>query len=61
VALCADIDGLFVDLPPRPRERFTLVGCVPGGALALLLNEQAHQDGGGRMDVAGQPVAVGGT
>ena len=29
LALCADIDGLFVDLPPRPREHFTLVGCTP--------------------------------
>ena len=31
---CAEIDGLFVDLPPRPREHFTLVGCRPEGALA---------------------------
>ncbi|MEV6348693.1 barstar family protein [Actinoplanes sp. NPDC051851] len=31
---CAEVDGLFVDLPPRPRERFTLVGCRPEGALA---------------------------
>ncbi|QKW40104.1 barstar family protein [Actinomadura sp. NAK00032] len=38
VALCADIDGVFVDLPPRSRERFTLVGCVPDGALASVLN-----------------------
>ncbi|MEV4134185.1 barstar family protein [Dactylosporangium sp. NPDC049742] len=38
LALCAEIDGLFVDLPPRPRERFTLVGCTPGGALADLLD-----------------------
>jgi hypothetical protein len=38
VALCADIDGLFVDLPPRPRERFTLLGCVPDGALASVLD-----------------------
>jgi hypothetical protein len=30
LALCAQIDGLFVDLPPRPRERFTLVGAHPG-------------------------------
>ncbi|MEU9506006.1 barstar family protein [Micromonospora sp. NPDC048170] len=34
LALCAEIQGLFVDLPPRPRERFTLVGCTPDGALA---------------------------
>ncbi|MEV0561010.1 barstar family protein [Dactylosporangium sp. NPDC050588] len=38
LALCAEIDGLFVDLPPRPREGFTLVGCAPGGALADLLD-----------------------
>ncbi|WP_422742731.1 barstar family protein [Micromonospora sp. WMMD754] len=38
LALCAEIDGLFVDLPPRPRERFTLVGCTAAGALADLLD-----------------------
>jgi barstar (barnase inhibitor) len=38
LALCAEIDGLFVDLPPRPRERFTLVGCIPAGVLADLLD-----------------------
>jgi RNAse (barnase) inhibitor barstar len=38
VALCADIDGLFVDLPSRLRERFTLLGCVPDGALASVLD-----------------------
>ncbi|GAB1639926.1 barstar family protein [Krasilnikovia sp. MM14-A1259] len=38
LALCAEIQGLFVDLPPRPRERFTLVGCTPDGALADLLD-----------------------
>ncbi|MEH0841254.1 barstar family protein [Micromonospora sp. CPCC 205711] len=38
LALCAEIEGLFVDLPPRPRERFTLVGCTPEGALADLLD-----------------------
>jgi hypothetical protein len=38
LALCADVEGLFVDLPPRPRERFTLVGCTPDGALADLLD-----------------------
>ncbi|MEV6815772.1 hypothetical protein [Micromonospora sp. NPDC051296] len=26
LGLCAAIEGMFVDLPPRPRERFTLVG-----------------------------------
>ena len=25
VAVCADIDGLFVDGPAPPRERFTLI------------------------------------
>ncbi|GAB3899114.1 hypothetical protein GCM10029964_084570 [Kibdelosporangium lantanae] len=38
LALCAEIDGLFVDLPPRPRERFTLVRCTPAGVLADLLD-----------------------
>jgi hypothetical protein len=38
LALCTEIEGLFVDLPPRPRERFTLVGCTPDGALADLLD-----------------------
>ncbi|SCF26116.1 barstar family protein [Micromonospora mirobrigensis] len=38
LALCAEIEGLFVDLPPRPQERFTLVGCAPDGALADLLD-----------------------
>jgi RNAse (barnase) inhibitor barstar len=34
VAECAEIDGLFAALPPRPRERFTLIGCEPEDALA---------------------------
>ncbi|MEV5769085.1 barstar family protein [Micromonospora sp. NPDC052213] len=38
LALCVEIEGLFVDLPPRPRERFTLVGCAPDGALADLID-----------------------
>lgn len=38
LGLCAEIEGLFVDLPPRPRERFTLVGCAPAGVLADLLD-----------------------
>ncbi|GAB3090451.1 barstar family protein [Micromonospora schwarzwaldensis] len=38
LAACAEIEGLFVDLPQRPRERFTLVGCAPDGAFADLLN-----------------------
>lgn len=38
LALCAEIEGLFVDLQPRPRERFTLVGCTPEDALADLLD-----------------------
>ena len=40
LALCAEIEGLFVDLPPRPRERFTLVGCTPEGALAEALGTE---------------------
>lgn len=38
LALCTEIEGLFVDLPTRPRERFTLVGCAPVGVLADLLD-----------------------
>lgn len=38
LALSTEIEGLFVDLPPRPRERFTLVACTPDGALADLLD-----------------------
>ncbi|MER7441612.1 barstar family protein [Micromonospora avicenniae] len=38
LALCREVEGLFVDLPPRPRERVTLVGCTPAGALAELLD-----------------------
>ncbi|MEV4282452.1 barstar family protein [Actinoplanes xinjiangensis] len=34
IAECREIDGLFVDLPPRPRESFTLLGCLPEGTLA---------------------------
>lgn len=37
LALCAEIEGLFVDLQPRPRERFTLVSCTPSGELTDLL------------------------
>lgn len=33
LAACADVQGLFVDLPPAERERFTLRGCAPAGAL----------------------------
>ncbi|MFI9818445.1 barstar family protein [Saccharothrix variisporea] len=36
LALFVDVEGLFVDLPPRPRERFTLVGCSPVGVLGRL-------------------------
>jgi hypothetical protein len=38
LALCAEIDGLFVDLPPRARERFGFIGCIPEGSLAALLD-----------------------
>ncbi|PZG04586.1 hypothetical protein C1I95_33155 [Micromonospora craterilacus] len=37
LALCAEIEGLFVDLPPRPQERFTLVGCRPETPLRAAL------------------------
>lgn len=41
LALCADIVGLFVDLPPRPRERFTLLDCAPDDTLTSVLNRVA--------------------
>jgi hypothetical protein len=44
VALCADIDGLFVDLPPRPQERLTLLGCEPDGTLASALDSMDSED-----------------
>ncbi|KKK04810.1 hypothetical protein LQ51_16855 [Micromonospora sp. HK10] len=44
LAVCVEIEGLFVDLPPRPRERFTLVGCAPDGALADLLDRLPAED-----------------
>jgi hypothetical protein len=34
VGLCVDVVGMFEDAPPRPRERFRLVGCLPTGGLA---------------------------
>jgi hypothetical protein len=37
--MCVEIEGLFVDLPPRPREHFTLVGCRPEGVLADVLDQ----------------------
>ena len=34
VAVCVDIDGLFVDPPlAAPAERYTLLGCAPAGRL----------------------------
>ncbi|GAA2467923.1 barstar family protein [Winogradskya humida] len=41
LAVCIDIDGLFADLPPRPREHVTLLGCEPAGALAEALDTRA--------------------
>jgi RNAse (barnase) inhibitor barstar len=38
LGMCVEVEGLFVDLPPRPREHFTLVGCMPEGVLADLLD-----------------------
>ncbi len=40
---CVEIEGLFVDLPPRPREHFTLVGCRPEGVLADLLDRPSAE------------------
>ncbi len=37
VARCLEIDGLFADLPAAPADRFTLLGCVPSGPLADVL------------------------
>lgn len=38
MALCADIDGLFVDPQPLPApEHYTLVGCEPAGPLRAAL------------------------
>ncbi|MGI5241899.1 barstar family protein [Dactylosporangium sp. CA-139066] len=39
IVACADIEGLFADLPPRAREEYTLVGCVPDGPLAAILRD----------------------
>ena len=39
IAACADVEGLFADLPPRPREHYTLVGCAPDGPLAAILGD----------------------
>jgi hypothetical protein len=38
LALSADIDGLFADVPPPVRERFTLLGCAPAGRLRAALD-----------------------
>ncbi|GAA1022912.1 hypothetical protein Aple_100570 [Acrocarpospora pleiomorpha] len=65
LALCAEIEGLFVDLPPRPRERFTLVGCTPDGALADLLDRLPAEALGterawlGAISIAGPPPPPG--
>jgi RNAse (barnase) inhibitor barstar len=40
LASCIDVEGIFVDLPPRPREQFTLVACAPTGALADALGNE---------------------
>ncbi|WP_433170852.1 barstar family protein [Actinoallomurus sp. CA-150999] len=58
LALCADIDGLFMDLPPRPRERFTLLGCMPDGALASILDSMPASPEGawlGNLWVSARP------
>ncbi|HWS35479.1 MAG TPA: barstar family protein [Actinoplanes sp.] len=33
IAACSDIDGLFVDPPQPPVERYSLLGCDPAGRL----------------------------
>ncbi|MEV0899670.1 barstar family protein [Actinoplanes sp. NPDC049802] len=33
IAACSDIDGLFVDVPQPPVERYGLLGCEPAGRL----------------------------
>ncbi|MBF9129137.1 hypothetical protein I0C86_09100 [Plantactinospora sp. S1510] len=39
LGVCAEIDGLFVDLTPPPEpERYTLLGCEPAGRLRAALD-----------------------
>ncbi len=56
LALCTGVEGVFVDLPARPREQFTLVGCTPSGALADLANRlPGEQAWLGNIYVAASP------
>ena len=65
LALCARVDGLFADLPPRPRERFRFVGCRPSGALADLLDRLSagalgtHEAWLGDVSIAAPPPPPG--
>ncbi|MFM9369290.1 barstar family protein [Streptomyces sp. Da 82-17] len=36
-AHCGDVEGLFADPPPPPRERYELLGCAPEGELSAAL------------------------
>ncbi|WP_232246383.1 barstar family protein [Kitasatospora mediocidica] len=42
---CADVDGLFVDPVPPPRERLTLLACAPGGALRTAIDRPGPTTG----------------
>ncbi|MBG0825931.1 barstar family protein [Planomonospora sp. ID91781] len=56
LALCADIDGLFVDPePPRAAEHYTLIGCDPAGPLREAL-AHAGTDRAWLSDIVLDPV-----
>jgi hypothetical protein len=38
VGQCADVDGLFAEVLPPVRERFTLLGCAPAGRLRAAID-----------------------
>ncbi|GLX99642.1 MULTISPECIES: barstar family protein [Actinoplanes] len=52
IAACADIDGLFVDPPQPPVERYELLGCAPEGRLL------AACDGSGPVRLGNLGVAA---
>ncbi|GAA1376447.1 hypothetical protein GCM10009661_44620 [Catellatospora chokoriensis] len=42
VAHCSDVQGLFVDPPPRRYEQYTLLGCRPTGRLAAAIGRNGY-------------------